>query len=148
MDSPSTSASSYELRSRVLRSLSIDSHIGLFVMTNWLLTRARIKERLFVSINRKGSYSNLRSPLVLCHLVHLHVMVRIVPYRLLRPAQDLAPAAVHLTSWGGSWFGGFKHTSLHVTPGPSMGLSIEESKRLRSKYTPAFEGNFVLLCPK
>jgi hypothetical protein len=34
MDSPSTSASSYELRSRVLRSLSIDSHIQDWAVCN------------------------------------------------------------------------------------------------------------------
>ncbi|KAI9552586.1 hypothetical protein GHT06_020450 [Daphnia sinensis] len=87
MDSGSSSASSHELRSRALRSMSIDSHP--------------------------------------------------VPAPLPRAADP-----------GSDIFNVSLSKSRQVRQWVVQGLSKEESKRLRSNYTPAFEENFELLCPK
>ena len=150
----SSSASSRELRSRVLRSMSIDSRVqdwagrdDELVLNEGpdqdeLVRRPRSKGKRLKSPapprpppspSSSGDESRRSRP-------HSRASTRSRPRSrspLHRPADP-----------GSVFFDVSLSKSRQVRQWVVQGLSKEESKRLRSKYAPAFAGNFELLCPK
>lgn len=154
MYSRSSSASSHELRSRALRSMSIDSRVQGWTTRDDELVLNEGPDRDEVVRMPRSKGKRLKSP-VPSRPGSSRSPSREGSHRSRSPSRAYSRSSTRSRSPlprtadpGSEIFNVPLSKSRQVRQWVVQGLSKDESKRLRSKYTPAFEENFELLCPK